>query len=83
MTRWKRERVKEIIHLHAHNQWSRWYDALVSAVYDFRIPMAESNYQIWDGSWDIFYYVPAAWYERHQKEIEEKANAYHEEMMGG
>lgn len=53
MTKWKTKGVTAIISMHAHNQWSRWYDYLMQAAEDLGlIVCAREDANHWDGSLD-------------------------------
>jgi len=60
MTRWKREETTTLILMHAHNRWSRWLDALVTAAESLGLPIGQRSFQNCnDRTWDREVYTSA------------------------
>lgn len=58
MTRWKREQTTTLILSHAHNQWSRWNDAILAAADSLGLPVARRVFRNPnDGSRDCEWYT--------------------------
>ena len=83
MNRWKRERTETLIHMQAHNQWSRWYDAIMTAAEDMRLPVGQASFRIHDGSIDRIWYTSAPALERlgGKDALYEIAEKHHEMLM--
>lgn len=85
MTRWKREGITTLILMHEHNQWSRWYDALMSAASEYGLLVGFTTYRNSSGdrSVDKEWYVSTHQVERigGMQVVQERARLIHEAMF--
>jgi hypothetical protein len=82
-TRWKHEDHTCILSMHAHNQWSNWNSAILSAAESMGLPVQEREFaNHYDGSRDREWGVCTAWLNRVGgiNRLMAKAREIHEEI---